>query len=200
MHRPIIGYGDITIRADRQALTLLGIAIDIDNQLVAGAQHIVLRRGDVHLRLEGQVLVVKDITAKDFLTRNHIKIVTTRLRQSPLIAIEQIIWSILTHLLLTVLTLTSLFHRRIILAHPVLGIADGTVDHTTHARLLELTGIFLAHLLNLLKGSALLQQLGGYLLLRDTGFLLLGHILEDLTLRHALRISPHGHPHHHDEC
>ena len=68
MNRTIIGHCDIAIGRNRQFLTLLGIAIYINYELIARTQYIVLRRGNVHHRLESKGLVVEDIAAEHTLT------------------------------------------------------------------------------------------------------------------------------------
>ena len=70
MNGTIFRHIDVTLRAYRQLQALGRSAIDINNELVARAQHIVLRRGNVHIGLESQRLVVKDITAKHLLTND----------------------------------------------------------------------------------------------------------------------------------
>ena len=54
MNRAKVRYGDVTIGADGQGHGLLRGPIDIDDELVARAQHIVLWGGDIHGRFEGQ--------------------------------------------------------------------------------------------------------------------------------------------------
>ena len=67
MNGTIFRHIDFTLRTYRQLQVLGRSAIDIDNELVARTQNIVLRRGNVHIGLESQRLVVKDITAKHLL-------------------------------------------------------------------------------------------------------------------------------------
>jgi len=71
MDRAILRHIDIAVGRDRQLFASLGIAIDIDDELVARTQYIILRSGDVHHRLEGQIFIVENITAKDALARGR---------------------------------------------------------------------------------------------------------------------------------
>ena len=50
--RSELGHRDIAIGTDRELQALLRGTIDIDDQLIARTHHIVLGRGDVHLRLK----------------------------------------------------------------------------------------------------------------------------------------------------
>ena len=65
MDGAIFGHRDITIRRNRELYALLRIAIDVDNELVARTQDIVLRRGNVHLGFKSEGTVVKNVTTKD---------------------------------------------------------------------------------------------------------------------------------------
>ena len=116
MHRTVVGHIDITIGRDRQLFASLGIAIDIDDELVTRAQHIVLRGGNVHHRLEGQVLVVEDIATEDFLAGCllYTEVFFTR-RLTGLFPIQHVIGDILHHLLLSLLLVCLI--RGIVLAH-----------------------------------------------------------------------------------
>ena len=59
--------GDIAIGTDHEGDGLLRGTIDIEHELVARTQDVVLGGGNVHDGLEGEVLVVEDVTAKDAL-------------------------------------------------------------------------------------------------------------------------------------
>ena len=61
----IVGDGHRTLRRDGQLIGLLGSTIDIDDQLVARPQDIVLGRGYVHIGLKRQQLVVEDVVTED---------------------------------------------------------------------------------------------------------------------------------------
>ena len=65
MDGTIAWHRDIAIGRDREILGLLGGTIDIDDHLIAWTQDIVLRRGNVHIGLEREELVVEDVTTKD---------------------------------------------------------------------------------------------------------------------------------------
>ena len=192
MHRTIIGHIHVAIRAHCQLLTLLGIAIDIDDELITRAQHVVLRRSDVHHRLKGQRFVVEDITAKDFfaflfLLLFEIKRVWTLVHRH-VIAIQPAVWTIHHHLLLAHLLslVVDLPERSVVLTHTIGRFANGFVGRLTHACLLQLTGVLLTHLLDLLQRSTLLKQLLGNIGLGLTQFLLLHDILQYLRFSHAL--------------
>ena len=171
MDGTIVGHIDVAIGRDRQLLTLLGVAIDIDDQLVARAQHIVLGRGDVHLRLEGEALVIENITAENLLTLllrlAEIQGVGTLIvaHHRGIVTIHPLGGAIHHHLLLAgahaLGGVVDLPQGTIVLAHAVLGITNGPVGSLAHARLLQLTGILLAHLLDLLESGTLLQEFGG---------------------------------------
>ena len=193
MDGTIVRYSDITIGRDRQLFALLGIAKDINDELVARAQHIVLRRGNIHLRLKCQRAIIENISTEDFLTLLfllfEIKGIGTLIHHGIGISIiEPVVWTIHHHLLLiTLLSLViNLTHRGIVLAHTIRGIANGFVGYTTHAGFLQLAGIFLAHLLDLFQGRTFLQQFLGDIGLSLTCFLLLHDILENLSLSHSL--------------
>ena len=153
MDGTIAGDRDITIGRDRELFALLRVPIDIDDDLVTRAQDIVLGRGDVHHGLKGQALVVEDITTEDLLTWGRLKIVSS-ICLYRLITIKQIIWCFLHHLLLELILVY--FLRGVILPHPT-RVANGLVGCLTHARLLQLLGIFLADVLDLLQRGTLLE-------------------------------------------
>ena len=193
MHWTIVGHVDITIGRDGQLLALLGISIDIDDELVARPQHIVLRGGNVHHGFEGKTLVVEDITTEDLLATllgsAEIKGVGT-LVHGHIVAIKPTVGTVHHHLLLThLLSLRvhiDLTESSIVLAHPVGGVANGSVGSLTHTGLLELTGILLTHLLDLFQRGTFLEQLLSDIALGLTQFLLLHDVLQNLSITHAL--------------
>ena len=65
MDGAIFGHRNVPVRRNRELYTLLGIAIDVDDELIARTQDIVLRGGDVHLGLKGEGTVIENVTTKD---------------------------------------------------------------------------------------------------------------------------------------
>ena len=61
--------GDVTLRGDGQLEGLLRSPVDIDDHLVTRTQHVVLGRGDIHIRLEAQRATVENVMTEDLLTR-----------------------------------------------------------------------------------------------------------------------------------
>ena len=68
MYRSITLNDDITIRRYRAAHRFLRSAIDVYRHLIARTKDIVLRCGNVHDRVEAQVLIGEDIPPEDFMT------------------------------------------------------------------------------------------------------------------------------------
>ena len=68
MYRTEIRNSNIAIGTDSKLHALLSGTIDIDNKLIARAKNIVLGGGDIHLGLEREVLIIKDVATKDFLS------------------------------------------------------------------------------------------------------------------------------------
>ena len=196
MHRTVVGHIDITIGRDRQLFASLGIAIDIDDELVTRTQHIVLRGGNVHHRLEGQVLVVEDIATEDFLAlflrtvEIHGVGTLVHSHHGRIGAVHPLGGAVHHHLLLTkllgIVVGLNLTEGTVVLTHTVSGIAQSLIGNLTHTRLLQLTGIFLAHILNLLQSGTFFQQLCGNIALGLAQFLLLHDILQDLRVTHTL--------------
>ena len=199
MHRTIVRYCHITIGRHLEHFTLLRITIDIDDHLIARTQHVVLGGGNVHLGFKRELLVIEDITTKDLLTLllllTEIEGVGTliQVHHRRVIAVHPLRGTIHHHLLLTgfptLLRIVNLLQRTIVLTHTTLGITNGLIGCLTHARLLQLTGILLTHLLDLLKRGALLKELRGYLRLLRAFLTLLHHKLENLRLGHSLAIG-----------
>ena len=179
MDRTVIRHGDIAIGRHRQLLGALGITIHVDDQLIAGTQHVVLGRGNVHHRLEGEALVVENITTEHFLAL-HIEIVACGRHLSTL---NHIIGGLLQHLLLELLLVGLL--GGIVLAH-ALGIAYRLVGSTSHAGSLQLLGVLLAHTLNLFERGSPSQQILGNGALGLAQLFLLHDVLQNLRVTHTL--------------
>ena len=70
-HEAHIGDDDITVGGNGLLHRLLAGAPDVDDHLIAGAQHVVGRRGNILSRGEGEILRVEDVPA-EHLTGVHL--------------------------------------------------------------------------------------------------------------------------------
>ena len=165
MHRSILWHIHIAIRAHRQLLTHLRVTIHIDDQLITRAQHIILRRSNIHHRLKRQRLVVEDIAAKYFFTLflllfTKVNGVGTLVHRH-VVTIEPTIRTIHHHLLLAlpivIVIGLNLAESTVVFTHAIGRIVNSFVGRFTHAGLLQLTGVLLAHLLYLLQRSTFLK-------------------------------------------
>ena len=140
----------------------------IDDELVARTEDIVLRRGDVHLGLEGERLVVEDVTAEDALAHRG------RLPLDKLGGIGTLMgdYLIIGHLIID--------------THAILGVTNGIIDIAVETAVGDLLGILTAQALDLLHRSTTLDQTRGNLRFRGTRLLGGYCLLEDLTVGHAL--------------
>ena len=140
-----VGDGDIAIGADRQGMRLLRGAVDIDDELVARTEDIVLRRGDVHLGLEGERLVVEDVTAEDALAHRR------RLPFDEFRGIGTLMGDYL------------IIGHFIIDTHAILGVTNGVIDIAVETAVGDLLGILTAQALDLLHRGTTLDQTRGNL-------------------------------------
>ena len=145
MYGAELGDSHVAVGADRQGERGLRGTVDVEDELVARAEDIVLRRGDVHLGLKGEILVVEDVTAEDALASRGCLFFDKHGGVGTLMGDNLVVG----HL--------------IVGAHTVLGIADGIIDGIVKAALGNLAGILATDALNLLHRGPALQQPGGNL-------------------------------------
>ena len=164
-------------------------AVNVDHHGVAGAQHVVLRRGNVHVRLEAQVLVVEQVVAENLVLVAalalqdvvehgdgvdgqqvaqlllHLKVIgaADRGRAAGVLGVAQAVAGL-------VLVGVDAAPLAVVLAHAVLGVGHGLVGYLSEAALADLALVFALDALNLLNVDTALYELGDDFRLR-TAFL-----------------------------
>ena len=172
-------YIDFAIRADGQLQVLDGGTIDVNDQHVARTYDVVLGRGDIHVRRKRQSAVVEDVAAKD-LTAGA----TTPSTPEPFgIVALHVALCVVSHQVCVIVELRrGVVGRLDILACIINGSLQAIVNRTGCTSLINLVCILAAEALQLLWGSALLQQRRRYLPFRGTGAFLVDGTAYDLTV------------------